>query len=52
VLGVSGSPGFGPQEHFASTKFKPDLGVGIEVMVVYAIVGLVSGMVMALRKEE
>jgi ABC-type transport system involved in multi-copper enzyme maturation permease subunit len=52
VLGVSNSLGFGPQEHFASTTFKPDFGVGIAVMVAYAIVGFVSGIALAVRKEE
>jgi ABC-type transport system involved in multi-copper enzyme maturation permease subunit len=52
VLGVSSSLGFGPREHFALTTFNPDFGVGIAVMVAYAIVGLVSGMALALRRED
>jgi ABC-2 type transport system permease protein len=52
VIGVSDSPGFGPQEHFGASEFTPDLGVGIAVMAGYAIAGLVSGMALAIRKEE
>jgi len=53
VLGVSSSLPFGPGEHgFTLTAFKPHFGVGIAVMAAYAIVGFVSGMAMAVRKEE
>ena len=52
VLGVSSSLGFGPQEHFALTTFEPDFGVGIAVMVAYAIIGLVGGLAIAIRREE
>ena len=53
VLGVSSSLPFGPGEHgFNLTAFKPHFGVGIAVMAAYAIVGFVSGMAIAVRKEE
>jgi ABC-2 type transport system permease protein len=53
VLGVSSSLPFGPGEHgFTLTAFKPHFGVGTAVMAAYAIVGFVSGMAMAVRKEE
>ena len=53
VLGVSSSLPFGPGEHgFTLTAFKPHFGVGIAVMAAYAIAFLVSGMAMAVRKEE
>jgi len=53
VLGVSSSLSFGPEEHeVALTAFNPDFGVGIAVMVAYAIVGLMSGMAMAIRRED
>ena len=53
VLGVSSSLQFGPGEHeFALTSFNPDFGVGIAVMAAYAIIGFVSGMAMAIRREE
>ena len=53
VLGVSSSLPFGPGEHgFNLTAFEPRFGVGIAVMAAYAIVGFVSGMAIAVRKEE
>jgi ABC-2 type transport system permease protein len=53
VLGVSSSLPFGPGEHgFNLTAFMPHFGVGIAVMVAYAIVGFVSGIAIAVRKEE
>jgi ABC-2 type transport system permease protein len=52
VLGVSSSLGFGPHEHFALTTFTPNFGVGIAVMVAYAIVGLLIGMALAIRRED
>lgn len=56
VLGVSSSLPFGPgeeeAEHVWMLTFNPDFGVGIAVMVAYAIVGLVSGMALAIRKEQ
>jgi ABC-2 type transport system permease protein len=55
VLGVSSSLPFGPGEEereWALTAFKPDLGVGIAMMVAYAIVGLLSGIALAIRKEQ
>jgi hypothetical protein len=52
VLGVSGGVPTGPGEHFPGQNFTPDFGVGIAVMIAYAIVGLVSGMVIAGRKED
>ena len=53
VLGVSSSLPFGPGEHgFNLTAFEPHFGVGIVVMAAYAIVGFVSGMAIAVRKEE
>jgi ABC-2 type transport system permease protein len=53
VLGVSSSLPFGPGEHgFTLTAFKPHFGLGIAVMAAYAIVGFVSGMAIAVRKEE
>jgi len=32
--------------------FSPDFGVGIAVMVAYAIVGFVTGMAMGIRRED
>lgn len=53
VLGVSSSLQFGPGEHeFALTAFSPDFGVGIAVMLGYAIIGFIAGMILAIRKEE
>jgi hypothetical protein len=53
VLGVSSILPFGPGEHgFNLTAFKPHFGVGIAVMAAYAIIGFVSGMAIAVRKEE
>ena len=52
VLGVSGGVPTGPGEHFPGQNFTPDFGVGIAVMIAYAIVGLVSGMVIAGRRED
>jgi ABC-2 type transport system permease protein len=52
VLGVSSSVGSGMQEHFGSSTFKPDFGVGIAVMAAYAVIGFVSGAAIAIRKEE
>jgi ABC-2 type transport system permease protein len=53
VLGVSSSLTFGPGEHeFALTSFSPDFGVGMAVMVAYAIIGFVAGMILAIRKED
>jgi ABC-2 type transport system permease protein len=53
VLGVSSSLGFGPGEgEPALTAFTPHFGVGIAVMVAYAIMGFAAGMAMALRREE
>jgi ABC-2 type transport system permease protein len=53
VLGVSSSLGFGRGEGEPNlTVFTPHLGVGIGVMVAYAIVGFVAGMAIAIRKEE
>jgi len=54
VLGVSSSLPFGPgeEEHAWALKFSPDFGVGIAVMVAYAIVGFVTGMAIAVRRED
>ena len=53
VLGVSSSLPFGPGEHgFDFTAFKPHFGVGIAVMMAYAIVGLAGGIFVALRRED
>ncbi len=53
VLGVTSSLPFGQGEHgFTLTAFKPHFGVGIAVMAAYAIVGFISGMALAVRKEE
>src|SRR4030042_4868375 len=53
VLGVSSSFTFGPGEHeFALTSFSPDFGVGVAVMMAYAIIGFGAGMILAVRKEE
>jgi ABC-type transport system involved in multi-copper enzyme maturation permease subunit len=53
VLGVSSSLPFGPGEHgFDFTSFRPHFGVGIAVMMAYAIVGLVGGIFVALRRED
>jgi ABC-2 type transport system permease protein len=53
VLGTSSSLGFGRGEGESTlTAFTPHLGVGIAVMIVYAIVFLVSGMLIASRRED
>ena len=53
VLGVSTSLPFGGGDHgFDFTSFQPHLGVGIAVMLAYAIVGLASGTFVALRRED
>ena len=53
VLGVSSSLGFGQGEGPSTLPaFTPHFGVGIAVMVAYAIIGFVAGMAMAIRKEE
>ncbi len=52
VLGVTSSGGSGMQAHFPGQNFTPDFGVGIAVIIAYAIVGLVSGMVIAGRRED
>jgi len=52
VLGVSGNP-FGPGNQQPSTvEFIPRFGIGIAVMLAYAIVLLVSGMLIASRRED
>jgi len=53
VLGTSSSLLFGRGEGESTlTAFTPHFGVGIAVMVAYAIVGFAAGMAMAIRKEE
>jgi ABC-2 type transport system permease protein len=53
VLGVSSSLGFGRGEGPSTLPaFTPHLGVGIAVMVAYAIIGFVAGTAIAIRKEE
>jgi hypothetical protein len=54
VLGVLSSLPFGPgeEEHAWVLMFSPDFGVGIAVMVAYAIVGFVTGMAMGIRRED
>lgn len=54
VLGVSSSFGGapGPGEHFGLSNFKPSFGVGVAVMVVYAVAAFVIGVVLANRKSE
>ncbi len=53
VLGVSSSLGMGHGEGPSTlTAFTPHFGVGIAVMIVYAIVFFVSGMLIASRKED
>jgi ABC-type transport system involved in multi-copper enzyme maturation permease subunit len=53
VLGVSSSLPFGPGEHgFDFAAFQPHFGVGIAVMLAYAIVGLLGGIFVALRRED
>lgn len=53
VLGVSSSLGFGRGEGPSTLPaFTPHLGVGIAVMVAYAIVCFAAGMALALRREE
>jgi ABC-2 type transport system permease protein len=52
VLGVSSSLVPGGEQHSALSNFKPNFGVGIGVMVAYAIVAFVSGVVLANRKTE
>jgi len=52
VLGISSSLPGGGEQYSALSNFKPNFGVGIGVMVAYAIVGLVSGIAMAVRKED
>jgi len=53
VLGVSGNPLFGPGNGQSSlTEFMPKFGVGIAVMIAYAVVFLVSGMMIASRRED
>jgi hypothetical protein len=53
VLGVSSSLGFGRGEGEPTlTAFTPHFGVGIAVMVAYAIIGFVAGMALALRRED
>jgi len=54
VLGVLSSLPFGTveEEHSWVLMFSPDFGVGIAVMVAYAIVGFVTGMAMGIRRED
>jgi len=52
VLGVSSSFGGRGGGHFATTEYTPAFGVGIAVMVAYAIIAFVIGMVLANRKSE
>jgi len=53
VLGGSSSLGFGRGEGETTlTVFTPHLGVGIAVMVAYAIIGFAAAMALALRREE
>jgi len=58
VLGVSESLAFSPEEHIKEqfgitlTVFKPDFGVGIAVLVAYAIAFLAGGLAIAVRREE
>ncbi|OGO01437.1 MAG: hypothetical protein A2Y72_04545 [Chloroflexi bacterium RBG_13_53_26] len=53
VLGVSSSfGGMGPGEHVATTEYAPTFGKGIVVMVAYAIIAFVIGVVLANRKSE
>jgi len=53
VLGVSSSLPFGPGDHeFDFTAFQPHFGVGIAVMIAYAIAGLAGGIFVALRRED
>jgi ABC-type transport system involved in multi-copper enzyme maturation permease subunit len=52
VLGISGNP-FGPGGQGPSiAEFTPKFGIGVAVMIAYAIVFLVSGMLVALRRED
>jgi hypothetical protein len=52
VLGVSSSFGGRGGEHLATREYTPAFGVGIAVMVAYAIIVFVIGMVLANRKSE
>ena len=52
VLGVSGNP-FNPGgQQPPVAEFTPKLGIGIAVMIAYAIVFLVAGMLIASRRED
>ncbi len=52
VLGVEGSAfGQGPGGGFGSAAFEPTLGVGIVVMLAYAIIGFVISIIIANRKS-
>ncbi len=52
VLGVSSSFGGRGGEQLATTEYTPAFGVGIAVIVAYAIIAFVIGMVLANRKSE
>jgi ABC-type transport system involved in multi-copper enzyme maturation permease subunit len=53
VLGVSGNPLFGPGNGPPSLpEFTPKFGVGIAVMIAYTVVFLISGMLIASRRED
>jgi hypothetical protein len=50
VLGATEDAGFGPGKHMAVPGFEPDLGLGILVMAIYAVVFFTLAMTISLKR--